>query len=228
MEECIIKYKDGFYLKTEIGYKKIILTTDQDLIADGVQPIDDDFLQWWITNPNCENVEIKKEHDDTVPYPKMRYSKPYRIIIPGKTYNQEIVGYRLKPTIDRLMVDRLLKYAMPIWNNKDKSVYFIKGHVAGSLVAKLKELQVLDFWFTPIYKNEEVKSDWVKESHLEYYRKEGIMKETLEEVAERLYPKTKNQVIDFANGFKKEGFFKGAEWQAEKMYSEENSKQEKD
>ena len=41
--------------------KKIILTTDQDLIKDGVQKIADDFLEWFIKNPNCEKVEIRKE-----------------------------------------------------------------------------------------------------------------------------------------------------------------------
>ncbi len=35
----------------------IILTTDQDLIADGVRAIDDDFLQWFVKNPSCEFVE---------------------------------------------------------------------------------------------------------------------------------------------------------------------------
>lgn len=30
MEECVIKHKGNFYLKTEFGYKKIILTTDQE------------------------------------------------------------------------------------------------------------------------------------------------------------------------------------------------------
>ena len=38
--------------------EKIILTTDQDLIKDGVQPIDDDFLEWFIKNPSCEEVEL--------------------------------------------------------------------------------------------------------------------------------------------------------------------------
>jgi hypothetical protein len=38
--------------------KKIILTTDEDLIKDGVQPIDDDFLEWFIKNPSCEEVEL--------------------------------------------------------------------------------------------------------------------------------------------------------------------------
>jgi hypothetical protein len=44
--------EEGDYLK------KIILTTDQDLIADGVQAIDDAFLEWFVHNPSCEGVEI--------------------------------------------------------------------------------------------------------------------------------------------------------------------------
>jgi hypothetical protein len=38
--------------------KKIILTTDQDLIEDGVQKIDDNFLEWFVKNPSCESVEV--------------------------------------------------------------------------------------------------------------------------------------------------------------------------
>jgi hypothetical protein len=41
---------------------KIILTTDQDLIKDGVQEIDDEFLEWFVNNPSCENVHVYKEH----------------------------------------------------------------------------------------------------------------------------------------------------------------------
>jgi hypothetical protein len=39
-------------------YKKIILTTDQELIDDGVQSIDDEFLEWFVKNPTREFVEI--------------------------------------------------------------------------------------------------------------------------------------------------------------------------
>ena len=39
--------------------KKIILTTDQDLIKDGIQAIDDEFLEWFVKNPSCERVEVK-------------------------------------------------------------------------------------------------------------------------------------------------------------------------
>jgi hypothetical protein len=46
---------DGFTYVIDIC-KKIILTTDQDLI--GVQEIDDNFLKWFVKNPSCEEVEI--------------------------------------------------------------------------------------------------------------------------------------------------------------------------
>jgi hypothetical protein len=39
-------------------FKKIILTTDPDLIKDGVQAIDDEFLEWFVKNPSCEEVEV--------------------------------------------------------------------------------------------------------------------------------------------------------------------------
>lgn len=45
-------------------YKKIILTTDQDLINDGVQAIDDEFLKWFVNNSNCKFVQINYIKDD--------------------------------------------------------------------------------------------------------------------------------------------------------------------
>ena len=50
------KWKDDSSL---LGRKKIILTTDEDLNKDGVQPIDDEFLEWFIKNPSCESVEVE-------------------------------------------------------------------------------------------------------------------------------------------------------------------------
>ena len=41
-------------------FKKIILTTDQDLINDGVQAIDDEFLEWICKNPSCKSIEIER------------------------------------------------------------------------------------------------------------------------------------------------------------------------
>ena len=43
-----------------LGRKKVILTTDQDLIKDGIQTIDDEFLEWFVKNPSCEEVDFIK------------------------------------------------------------------------------------------------------------------------------------------------------------------------
>ena len=61
LEKCVIHYKGNYYLKTDVGYKKIILTTDQDLIKDGVQEIPDEFLEWFVKNPTCEFVIVKSD-----------------------------------------------------------------------------------------------------------------------------------------------------------------------
>jgi hypothetical protein len=38
--------------------RKIILTTDQELINDGVQRIRDEFLEWFVKNPTYEEIEV--------------------------------------------------------------------------------------------------------------------------------------------------------------------------
>jgi hypothetical protein len=48
---------DSIWVDAVKNGKKIILTTDQDLIKDGVQAIDDEFLEWFVKNPSCEYVE---------------------------------------------------------------------------------------------------------------------------------------------------------------------------
>jgi hypothetical protein len=56
--ESVFQWKSN---KPKGGFQsKIILTTDQDLIADGVQASDDEFLEWFIKNPSCETVEVKE------------------------------------------------------------------------------------------------------------------------------------------------------------------------
>ena len=63
--------------------KKIILTTDQDLIKDGVQAIDDEFLEWFVKNPSCE--EVKVEYLGTITSGIVGY----KIIIPKEHPKQE-------------------------------------------------------------------------------------------------------------------------------------------
>ena len=80
-------------------YKKIILTTNQELIQDGVQAIDDEFLEWFVKNPSCEYVkvidkmrifntdELRERHRKGLPH---LYSEKiaYKIIIPKEEPKQ--------------------------------------------------------------------------------------------------------------------------------------------
>ena len=131
--------------------KKIILTTDQDLIKDGVQAIDYEFLEWFVKNPSCEFVEMKlldaeeklweEYYKKNSIYPK--YPWYYKIIIPKEEHEQFEDEFEFQSRIIN-----------KVWD-EDKQ-------------------------------------------------------ETLEEVAEILYP-----------NYQQEIFIKGAKWQAERMYSEE-------
>jgi hypothetical protein len=78
---------DSMWVDADKNGKKIILTTDQDLIKDGVQGIDDEFLEWFVNNPSCEEVEVKKkgisDHMKRFAYYR------YEIIIPQEEPKQE-------------------------------------------------------------------------------------------------------------------------------------------
>ena len=76
------------------GLRKIILTTDQDLIKDSVQAIDDEFLEWFVNNPSCGLVEVVKEkqhigEEVDKSYPKGFFD--YKIIIPKEEPKQETI-----------------------------------------------------------------------------------------------------------------------------------------
>ena len=81
------------------GCKKLILTTDQDLIKDGVQAIDDEFLEWFVKNPTCERVEVEdfpmtEKYNSKGEYVHRSYWV-YKIIIPRTTQqiiNQDYAG----------------------------------------------------------------------------------------------------------------------------------------
>jgi hypothetical protein len=73
--------------------KKIILTTDPQLIEDGVQEIDKTFLEWFVKNPSCESVDVK-DFPTTEKYnSKGEYIHNsnwiYKIIIPKEEPKQE-------------------------------------------------------------------------------------------------------------------------------------------
>jgi hypothetical protein len=70
-----------------VFWYKIILTTDQDLIKDGVQAIPDEFLEWFCKNNSCERVDISTYHIKGDISGRLYY----KIIIPQEEPKQDIV-----------------------------------------------------------------------------------------------------------------------------------------
>jgi hypothetical protein len=83
------KLVDGQGLLNRRDWKKIILTTDQDL--DGVQPIDDEFLEWFVKNPSCESVKVVKEGYKKNDMIDEATSYIYKIIIPKEEQKQHLI-----------------------------------------------------------------------------------------------------------------------------------------
>jgi len=64
---------------------KIILTTDLDLIKDGVQAIDDEFLEWFVKNPSCEFTEWSFQNiEGTYNEKTETWKYTYKTIVPKK------------------------------------------------------------------------------------------------------------------------------------------------
>ena len=52
-------FRVDFLLDKKLSYSsKILLTNDPKLIADGVQAIEDEFLEWFVKNPSCRFVYL--------------------------------------------------------------------------------------------------------------------------------------------------------------------------
>ena len=76
------KLVDGQGLLNRRDWKKVILSTDGDLIKDGVQAPDDEFLEWFVKNPSCEYVEVSEDYFKPSNMVYGHDTEPYKIIIP--------------------------------------------------------------------------------------------------------------------------------------------------
>jgi hypothetical protein len=115
-------------------YKKIILTTDPDLIKNGVQAIPDDFLEWFIENQGCEFVEVEREK--SVGYTEDRARVFYgklKIIIPKEEPNpfelpkalpDDVFFKSLEEPKQETLEEAALKYA-----RHNASGYFVESKV---------------------------------------------------------------------------------------------------
>jgi hypothetical protein len=166
-EWCIDNSNEVFKFQKFMNYnhyKKIILTTDQDLIKDDVQAIDDEFLEWFVKNPICEEVETKISLD-------------YKL----DTFGNAFFGYNIispKEELKQSTKDRILSETPELVKQKVRET-------ANKLV--------------------EPKQETLEEAAIYNYKElyEGE-------------PLTQDVPID--------AFIKGAKWQSERSYSEEDLK----
>jgi hypothetical protein len=104
-------------------YKKIILTTDQDLIKDGIQPIDEEFLEYYVSVPYGEIKEIEVEDNREMSNEFIELdTMPYKIIIPKEELKQEITIEEIEQqiTITEARGERVVKY---LDKYKGQSIY---------------------------------------------------------------------------------------------------------
>lgn len=233
----------GWYGKQSIS-KKIILTTDVDLIKDGVQSIDDNELEWLVKNPNCEEVKVIKH----------LVWQEYKIIIPKEErkknfycgdevdYDEKCLeqcdgcndatgvdyGYlpeeKPKKIIEKgCPFDEPISYSFKkehkqVWHSFIKSINGNLGITSNGYwkdVPKEEQNQNIGKEILP-------QQIWNKE------KMEGIKqliqdnkKETLEEFIKKLYLSRLEDClpVDFEDGIKL-----GIKWQMENSYSEEDMK----
>jgi len=120
------------YCRIRGTVKKIILTTDQDLIADGVQSIDDEFLEWFVKNPSCEYIqttELSLFNGDTGESGHYKYE----IIIPQEEPKQDTVGKEFYESADKTITvyrQETLEEVAERWNEKQTLLDFGKSYNA--------------------------------------------------------------------------------------------------
>jgi hypothetical protein len=198
--------------------KKIILTTDPDLIKDGVQAIDDEFLEWFVKNPSCERVEVRKEYnEERIVKGKDIGDYNYKIIIPQEEFTiikggndiafPSSTTITFKPLPD---VNWESDITNKVWDEDEpKQIKCYCGHTITCDCEPLQETTGKEFYESAdkviTVKKQETLEEAAKQSDkskCKHFRREH----------------TKEEVYDSFE----EGFIKGAKWQQERMYSEED------
>jgi hypothetical protein len=134
----------------------IILTTDPDLIKNGIQAIDDTFLEWFIKNPSCEEVEVETTRERNGYHSK--HKKRYKIIIPQEKPKTYSCCGRCNGVDDICILDRE--------EAKQRAANYMR--LKGALEVKEEPLEEADKW--SLEKAEEFALERFKSDH-----KKGIV-----------------------------------------------------
>jgi hypothetical protein len=201
-----VHFINGEYVIARDIQKKIILTTDQDLIKDGVQAIDDEFLEWFVKNPSCEWIEVVKD----------------RVVLDDVNYNFDIVDYKCKIIIpkEEPKQDWQPIQGEQVWikvfSNWSKGIYIGYDIMKGVHIVRepeegggnlLSSNEILPYKAMPNESKKETLEELFKiEEAAENYSLELLEAKTIQ-------PHEKTWI--------KSMFIRIARWQKERMYSEE-------
>jgi hypothetical protein len=152
--------KATFPLNLTSVNKKIILTTDQSL--DGVEAITDEFLEWFVKNPSCEEVEVEKIELNTDYRSDWKQKFIYKIIIP----KQDLKKYPLTPDecFKQETIEEAAKRIYGSDASKDVEYYaFILG-------AKWQQEQILQFLYSEITERRDYSASKMCEKVVEFIK----------------------------------------------------------
>jgi hypothetical protein len=198
-------------------YSKIILTTDDQLIKDGVQDIDDKFLEWFVKNPSCEVIFVNKIESFDFEIDKYVYN--YKIIIPKEEPKQLFTDHPITELGDKEFVEAPIRECELISYDDNKYCYV---KVEGI------EKEIKRCYIYP-QKGRYGDVDCVSIEEIKELLEEEPKQETIEEAVDRAslleFPIKEWYRSDDYNREEitaaRDGFKRGAKWQAERMYSEE-------
>ena len=196
-----IGHKDVFkYIKGENEYwKKIVLTTDPELIESGVQSIDDKFLEWFVKNPTCTYIDVYND--------RAVGNNHYSFVIPKeKACTQDVVDFASNLASKEVRLPKVIRDGLL---NPEQHVELINDNI-NQFDEALNE-----------YKNKKNKfkqdlNSAMHEAHSAGRRLTSVL-EAAKDFAKLL---GNNDETIFA--LEENAFIEGANWQQQKMYSRED------
>ena len=199
-----------------LGRKKVILTTDKYLIKDGVLAIDDEFLEWFVKNPSCEEVETIYGLFN----PMGRQVDPMNL---GQNHSQCVWKYKIIIPKETKLIHQQIIDAVG-GEDRFRKICKIepKQETLEEAAERLYPVNNTGSMFMP--NRDELNNSYKQEGFIDGYNKakEERKQETLDDIEiiskQRIHkyrPMNPHPMSFFI------GFNDGIEWNSERMYSEE-------
>ena len=166
--------------------KKIILTTDPALIKDKVQAINDVFLEWFIKNPSCEEVEVKHIIKEGVVWQKTR-SYTYEEM--KESFSKGHDSARLKGSYKS---NKSFEEDWEIWSNQFKKEPNKESVFYQLEIGKEYEQEAFEL-------GEKIKQETLEEASENYWRRQPYNEDAFEEGAKWQQENLLINIIDVDN-----------------------------